>query len=69
MDQEEIKREAEQSRMDFILSVFKWAELIKRGGSSVVKCPVCGGELHIMIARCNGHVHAKCDDCGNGIMQ
>jgi hypothetical protein len=31
-------------------------------------CPICGkGELHYSIARCNGHVHARCttSDCVN----
>lgn len=28
--------------------------------SGVTKCPNCRGDLHFSVARCNGHVHARC---------
>jgi hypothetical protein len=32
-----------------------------RSNQDTVKCPECGGQLHLTIAACNGHVHGKCE--------
>lgn len=45
--------------------VAKWRKEAPRGKQTVIDCPTgCGGKLHLMQARSNGHVHGKCDTEG-----
>ena len=55
--QEHIKR---QMKANPLIVAFK-KEYKGRSGSVVKTCPVCGGNLHMSIARYNGHVHGKCE--------
>lgn len=47
-------------------AIAPWRKANKgKSATDVRECPVCGGRLHLRIAACNGHVHAKCEtlDC------
>lgn len=46
-------------------AVDTWRETPPKGKVGVIKCPVCGGDLHLNQAACNGHIHARCStpDC------
>jgi hypothetical protein len=35
-----------------------------KGGHERVKCPICGGSLHLSIAAYNGHVWGVCETVG-----
>lgn len=40
-----------------------------RGKPFSFKCPLCGGTVNGVRSEYNGHVHAKCSDCGFGVME
>ena len=40
-----------------------------RGKPFSFKCPLCGGIVSGMRSKYNGHVHAKCTDCGFGMIE
>lgn len=46
--------------LDFIESVVE----AQRVGNREFTCPVCGGKAKWSRAECNGHIRAKCDECG-----
>lgn len=32
-------------------------------------CPVCGGTVRCARSDYNGHIHARCEKCGMGVME
>lgn len=46
-------------------AVDEWRKTPPIGKAGVIKCPACGGDLHLSQSSYNGHVHARCStvDC------
>ncbi len=40
-----------------------------RGKKIEYTCPLCGGTVSCSRSEYNGHVHAKCHDCGFAVIQ
>ena len=64
------ERAAMRNKVDMVMAGIKAAQDFRkankgRNNQGVVKCPESGGNLHLTIAACNGHVHGKCEtpDC------
>ena len=48
-----------------MVGIASWRKEHKgRSVTEIVKCPACGGSLHLSIAACNGHVHGHCETEG-----
>jgi len=66
IDREEIEFKKLICRMEKAAPIISnWREKLPIGKSEIIKCPVCGGKLHLSQAACNGHIHGRCEtkDC------
>jgi hypothetical protein len=69
MEQVIQKEEERQVRIAKTLLAMAAASEIKeryrgKNWSGVIKCPACGGGLHVSHAACNGHVWGRCETDG-----
>ncbi len=61
--------EGDEEDLD-IAKTLAWVEKVvaqanlKAGGTKIVRCPKCGGDVKVSRSSYNGHYHAACAKCG-----
>lgn len=59
--------------MDEIDKIFKFAKEaskdLEKGKHKKFTCPLCNGNVEASKSQSNGHLHARCNDCGCSIIQ
>ena len=66
MKGQEKQDKAMEYRMRFVMAA---NEGLKPGSQKEFDCPICGGQAYASRASNNGHLHARCDNCGIVVMQ
>ena len=48
-----------------VMEIFNAIQNLPKGGSKIIKCPVCGGKMIVKKSSYNGHICAMCEkeDC------
>lgn len=60
----------DEIEIDHALEFFKAAsEGLKKGQARNFKCPLCNGQAIALKSSRNGHIHARCNDCGYTMLQ
>lgn len=59
--------------MDAIEKIFKFVKEaskdLEKGERKKFTCPLCNGNAEALKSPSNGHLHARCNDCGYSIIQ